>query len=48
LQVFAGNMPADPSRLVAFDKEDALSVLVANPLTVPQPPASGALAARFQ
>lgn len=41
-------MPADPSHLVAFDKEDALSVLVADPLAVAQPPASGAGAARLQ
>jgi hypothetical protein len=46
--MLAGDMTADPSCCVAFDKEDALSVLVANPLAVPQPLASGAFAARLQ
>jgi hypothetical protein len=41
-------MTADPSCCVAFDKEDALSVLVTDPLAVPQPLASSALAARLQ
>jgi hypothetical protein len=46
--MLAGDMSADPSCCVAFDKENALSVLVADPLAVPKPPASGAGAARLK
>ena len=45
LQVFTGDLTAHPRRLVAFHEEDALSVLVADPLAVAKPPASGTGAA---
>ncbi len=48
LQMFAGDLTANPRRLVSFHEENALSVLVAHPLSVAQPPTSGAGAAGFK